>query len=583
MSSLTALLRRITGIASRQQRASNRTTPLLPSLDLQQDIIVTNTPPPASKVAFRVCTRGDNPRLVRHICARNIALLQSCGSAMELDWCIEIVTDRPLDLAEGLCASAGLPLTQVVEIIVPSDYQPPNGSAFKARALHYANATNANSATAPYERPSVPSSARSHESSGSISNGSKWYPGRSLVQQPRSSPLPTDDLNGMMEMQLHMNGALSYRSDPQSNSMNPLSHTNGTTSSVHSGAGKHVSTIGPYDYIVHLDEETILKPSCVAGVVELVKRNAARSDARVGQGIILYGHEEIVNPLTTMADSIRVSDDYCRFRMYHTIGYPIQGMKGSYVVCRSDVECDVSFDVGAPHSITEDAAFALKAMQKGVKFDFCRGVMLEKSPFTFVDFIKQRRRWMQGLWLNTLQNDIRWNAKIVLFVMMLTWTALPFIVLFNYLLLFIPAPPHTPYEIFNRTTCQAVTLFVYLFGAIHNFNIPKWGLLYVARYIVFVSGTVLLIPVWNLLEACGVIYVLLTFRARRDFYVVKKEHPALQRTSANDIPSHTSSAEEPEPEHFDRHPDGGTRSPESSTNSGSSSAPASMAAVLHGG
>ena len=179
-----------------------------------------------------------------------------------------------------------------------------------------------------------------------------------------------------------------------------------------------------------------------------------------------------------------------------------------------------------------------------------QGVMLEKSPFTFVDFIKQRRRWMQGLWLNTLQNDIRWNAKIgrsgthtcrpplcisvrvcacvcvlcvcvcvcvrarvcrfcrsVLFVMMLTWTALPFIVLFNYLLLFIPAPPHTPYEIFNRTTCQAVTLFVYLFGAIHNFNIPKWGLLYVARYIFFVSGTVLLIPVWNLLEACGELVV----------------------------------------------------------------------------
>ena len=36
------------------------------------------------------------------------------------------------------------------------------------------------------------------------------------------------------------------------------------------------------------------------------------------------------------------------------------------------------------------------AMDNGHTFDFIEGEMLEKSPFTFKDFFKQRKRWMQG-------------------------------------------------------------------------------------------------------------------------------------------------------------------------------------------
>ena len=74
-------------------------------------------------------------------------------------------------------------------------------------------------------------------------------------------------------------------------------------------------------------------------------------------------------------------------------------MKGSYVVTKAKVEKAVSFDNGLAGSIAEDAYFAIKAMDQGYTFGFIEGEMWEKSPFSFKDFTKQRKRWMQGIYL----------------------------------------------------------------------------------------------------------------------------------------------------------------------------------------
>ena len=74
-------------------------------------------------------------------------------------------------------------------------------------------------------------------------------------------------------------------------------------------------------------------------------------------------------------------------------------MKGSYVVTKVGSEKKVSFDNGLNGSIAEDAYFAIKAMDMGFTFNFIEGEMREKSPFSFSDFIKQRKRWMQGIYL----------------------------------------------------------------------------------------------------------------------------------------------------------------------------------------
>ena len=62
-------------------------------------------------------------------------------------------------------------------------------------------------------------------------------------------------------------------------------------------------------------------------------------------------------------------------------------------------ERDVSYDNGLNGSIAEDAYFGMKASQQGYKFGFIDGELWEKSPFTLWDFLQQRKRWMQGIYL----------------------------------------------------------------------------------------------------------------------------------------------------------------------------------------
>jgi egghead protein (zeste-white 4 protein) len=66
--------------------------------------------------------------------------------------------------------------------------------------------------------------------------------------------------------------------------------------------------------------------------------------------------------------------------------------KGSFVVCRSSCEFDVTFDNGRAGSIAEDTYFAMFAMSKNKRFGWIEGEIWEKSPFTLGDFIKKRKQ-----------------------------------------------------------------------------------------------------------------------------------------------------------------------------------------------
>jgi beta-1,4-mannosyltransferase len=58
-------------------------------------------------------------------------------------------------------------------------------------------------------------------------------------------------------------------------------------------------------------------------------------------------------------------------------------------------EREVSFDNGIDGSVAEDCFFAMRAFSKGYTFNFIEGEMYEKSPFTMLDFLQQRKRWLQ--------------------------------------------------------------------------------------------------------------------------------------------------------------------------------------------
>ena len=67
------------------------------------------------------------------------------------------------------------------------------------------------------------------------------------------------------------------------------------------------------------------------------------------------------------------------------------------MIWKAGAEKEVSFDNGPESSLAEDAYFGLLAASKGFTFGFIEGDMWEKSPFTILDFLRQRKRWMQGL------------------------------------------------------------------------------------------------------------------------------------------------------------------------------------------
>ncbi|XP_072395245.1 beta-1,4-mannosyltransferase egh-like [Diabrotica undecimpunctata] len=93
------------------------------------------------------------------------------------------------------------------------------------------------------------------------------------------------------------------------------------------------------DWIVHLDEETVLTKSSIIGIVNFV----LNGKHQIGQGAISYVDEEIVNVLTTLLDSFRFTDDLgslqFQLRVLHKPIFPI---KGSFLVVQNKV-CDLQW------------------------------------------------------------------------------------------------------------------------------------------------------------------------------------------------------------------------------------------------
>nr|CAG4649375.1 EOG090X07AI [Scapholeberis mucronata] len=83
------------------------------------------------------------------------------------------------------------------------------------------------------------------------------------------------------------------------------------------------------DWIVHLDEETILTTNSVKGIINFV----CCGKHQFGQGMITYANEEIVNYFLTLCDTLRVAEDMGKIQFQlRVLRMPILGWKGSYVV-----------------------------------------------------------------------------------------------------------------------------------------------------------------------------------------------------------------------------------------------------------
>ncbi|CAH0561461.1 unnamed protein product [Brassicogethes aeneus] len=274
-----------------------------------------------------------------------------------------------------------------------------------------------------------------------------------------------------------------------------------------------INILSDNDWVVHLDEETLLTENSVKGILNFV----VDGKHHFGQGLITYANENIVNWLTTLADSFRVTDDMgklkLQFLMFHK---PLFSWKGSYVVTQVAAEKAVSFDNGLDGSIAEDCFFAMKAYSLGYSFNFIQGEMWEKSPFTLWDFIQQRKRWIQGILLVVHSKSIPLKNKLLLGCSCYSWLTLPLSV--SNLILASKFPiPCNPIIDFLCAFTAAVNIYMYVFGVIKSFTMVRYG---PVKLILYLSSLILVIPFNLVIENIAVIWGI--FGVKHKFYVVNK-------------------------------------------------------------
>jgi egghead protein (zeste-white 4 protein) len=190
------------------------------------------------------------------------------------------------------------------------------------------------------------------------------------------------------------------------------------------------------DWFIYLDEESLIDEHMLAGLYRFVQQtleNEAhtwekrRPAGVIGQGSILY---QGGNWFFRGADALRTADDLGRFRLQYALGAPIFGVHGSYIVIRGIDDMRLSFDVGTANSITEDAAWALRAWSQGYRFAWVEGHLHEQPPQKVKDFVRQRSRWLTGIRIviRDKQIPLRYRLCLGLFTALWQLAFLPFLV-----------------------------------------------------------------------------------------------------------------------------------------------------------
>eukprot|EP01084_Bolivina_argentea_P090171 162522_1 len=153
-------------------------------------------------------------------------------------------------------------------------------------------------------------------------------------------------------------------------------------------------------YVFHCDEESIVTHSLLRGC----KKFVTNYYGKIGQGLIVYKNEEstLGSYICHMADSSRSGHDISTFLFQELmLKRALVGFHGSFVLTPHEIEVneETSFDnCGEYGSIAEDAWWCFLEGNND-KIEHCQGVLIEDSPFTIGEIIKQRNRWFTGLCL----------------------------------------------------------------------------------------------------------------------------------------------------------------------------------------
>lgn len=191
------------------------------------------------------------------------------------------------------------------------------------------------------------------------------------------------------------------------------------------------------------------------------------------------------------------------------------------MVTKFQAERHVSFENGLDGSVAEDCYFAMRAFSKGYTFNFIEGEMWEKSPFTLLDCLRQRKRWLQGIFLVVHSRHIPMSCKFFLSLSLYAWMTMP-ICLTNLVFATTYPLPSSYWSNFLSTFIGAASFYMYIFGVFKSFDPARYGL---GRYSLLLVGALLTIPFNVIIESTAVIWGLCS--NKHQFYVVQKQLPTI--------------------------------------------------------
>lgn len=278
-----------------------------------------------------------------------------------------------------------------------------------------------------------------------------------------------------------------------------------------------VSPIPDSAWVLHLDEESHATEGLIVGLRQAVTEEEESGLHRIGQGLITYHRDLATNTVYSMADSIRVGDDLGRFHLQYRLHRILFGMHGSFLLVRASVEKQVDFDFPPEACTTEDTTWALRQMAVGNRFRWVEGTVVEQSPGTFRDFVRQRRRWFTGMWwaarMTPVPAKYRRSLWFAMFLWTVGWTG------FAYSMLHVLSGVEVPSGLAAvGDAIFAVYLTNYLLGLWVSLS-TREGMRALRRAGYFVLQA-LLIPVFTVIEASAVVYSLV--KPERRFHVVHK-------------------------------------------------------------
>jgi egghead protein (zeste-white 4 protein) len=277
------------------------------------------------------------------------------------------------------------------------------------------------------------------------------------------------------------------------------------------------SLLPPTAWLVHMDEESRPTASSITGIAAAIREEEISGRLRIGQGTITYHRDWKYHPFLTLSDCIRTGSDLGRLYLSMRVGVPLFGLHGSFILVRNDVEQALGFDIGPVGSLTEDAWWGTIAMDLGYRCRWVEGHVAEQCTFRVRDFLKQRRRWFNGMGRTATHAPVSWRWRAMLGVSMITWATAPIawaytlahLVLGGYVSPVIQALANISLAVYVTTTLVGLGVNMADHGIWHPAQKVRWGLTWLVC-----------LPAFSLLESSAVAYALI--RPAKGFDVVKK-------------------------------------------------------------